>query len=56
MLYPEVGSKDKGARFGVPGLNHFVGEELPIPAQEYCVHPSTRVNLHDHGLGPILGR
>ena len=47
-------SGDKG--FGVPGLTDFMGEELLIPAQGYCVHLSTRINLHHHGFGLSLGR
>ena len=51
-----MGIADKGTGLGVPGLTDFVGEELLIPAQGYCVHLSTRVDLHHHGPGPILGR
>ena len=51
-----MGSGDKDAWLGAPGLTNLVGEELPIPCQGYCVHLSNRVNLHHHGLGPVLGR
>ena len=48
-------SGDKIIRLELPGLTDFMGEELPIPAQEYCVHLSTRVDLHHHRFGPVHG-
>ena len=49
-----MGSGDKGARFGVPSLGEFNGEELLIPDLGDCIHLSTRVNLGTHSHGAIL--
>ena len=54
MQDPGMGSGDKGAGFGEPGLSELMAEELPIPAQGDCVHLSTRVDLYCHDLGAIL--
>ena len=51
---PGVFGGDEGALFGIPRCINFVGENLLVPAKGYCVHLSTRVNLHSHALGPIL--
>ena len=56
MQDPGMGSGDKGAGFGRPGLSELMEEELPIPAQGDCVHLSTRVNLDCHGLGAVLNQ
>ena len=45
----------KGTLFGVFGCNNFVGKDLPLLAQGYCVYLSTGVNLDSYGLHPILG-
>ena len=49
-----MGSWDRGSGCGVPGLSEFMGEELPILAQGYCIHLSARVYFDGHGLGTIL--
>ena len=51
-----MGGGGKVARFRVPGLTDFIGEEFLIPTQQYCAHLSTRVNLYHHRLDPILCR
>ena len=43
-----------GTLFGVFGCVNFVGKDLPILAQGYCVHLGAWVNLGSYGLCPIL--
>ena len=49
-----MGCRVEGARFGVPGLGDFMGEQLPVPAEGHCVYLSTRVNFNGHHLHVIL--
>ena len=43
-----------GALLGVFDHINFVGEDLPVSAQGYCVHLGTWVDLDSHGLYPVL--
>ena len=49
-----MGCRGEGARFGMPQLNNFVGEELLLLAQGDCVYLSTWVYLHGHHIHTIL--
>ena len=44
----------KGSSFGVSGIIDFMGENIPVIAQEYCIYLCTWVYLDGFGLCPIL--
>ena len=50
-----MGRSAEGIGLRVPGLIDILGEELLVPAQGDAIHLNTRVNLHGHQLGAILG-
>ena len=43
-------TRDKGAGFGVPGLNEFIGEEFPLLSQGGCVYLSQRADIKSWSL------
>ena len=51
---PGICCGDEGTLLRVLACINFVGEDLPVPAEVYCVHLSTWVNLDSHDLHPIL--
>ena len=44
----------EGYLFWIIGHVDFVGKDLPVLTQGYCVHLATWVNLDSHDLHPVL--